>query len=188
MTFIVAAFGGGVYAAYLIFRNQGYCCDWDKTYNWCHSCMAGGEWAMIAFIGILIGGAAALFVGFWVACSTSMIPNFHKVSSKQDIAALKMVSSISGSFFLGSGSIEQKPVYYYYTKEKGQYQLHYVPALESKIIEDNNQSPSLETWSMEWQWTLKGLLLLYVAFPTDGQKHYLFTIPEGSIAPNFQPL
>jgi hypothetical protein len=90
--------------------------------------------------------------------------------------------SISGGFFLGSGSIDGTPVYLYYTCNNGEYLLDYVNARGTAIryIADNSK-PRIETeaegyyrktyWSDEWKWHAKGELY---------QKIIIY-VPENSI-------
>jgi hypothetical protein len=60
-------------------------------------------------------------------------------SFKDEIISLKTSNEISGSFFLGCGSIEGETYYFYYKKIKDNiYKLEKSEALETIIIEDGN--------------------------------------------------
>ena len=177
MLLTLAGFGSGFYIAYRMFTTNHYYYGADT------------EWVSVVLIGFLIGIGIAFCLGLILAGIGGVIPQYKKVTLfKYDIANLKMGSSVNGSFCLGYGSIETEPVYYFYTKKDEQYQLHYIPALSSKIIEDNNEKRSIVAWQSQWNYTLTGILIALFVIPISGDKKYIITIPEGSILHNYQPL
>jgi len=185
MLTILAGFGSGFYVAYLLFRAEGYCCD-SSYYN-CGGCT---DWAMVGGIGFPIGIGIAIVAWFFAAFCAEIISRYHQVKTEeQEIVAMKMMPSVSGSFCLGYGSVGTNPVYFYYIKDsKKQFRLQYVPAMESRINEEDNPKPHISTWKYKWRSDTLSSLLHWVVFPVSESKTYVFTIPKGSIAPVFQPL
>lgn len=57
-----------------------------------------------------------------------------------ELRQINLDSKISGQFILGSGTIEDKPVYYFYVKTgENSYKLDYVLATQSEIFETNGE-------------------------------------------------
>ena len=63
---------------------------------------------------------------------------------KYNLYSLDRGSSISGSFVLGTGSIDTTPVYYCYIKDNGGYKLITINARNSIIYDDENNNPYVE--------------------------------------------
>lgn len=90
-------------------------------------------------VGLMLGG----LIGFLVSLLL-MIPAGEPRVSQQDIVALKDNSNIHGSFFLGTGSIDEE-MYYYYMADNGNggYTMEKVEADDCTIYEDSPDAPYL---------------------------------------------
>ncbi len=73
-----------------------------------------------------------------VSTACGMLPNY------QDIVSIKQTSTITGSFFLGSGTIDSIDYYYFYFKSGDGYQLGKQPIENTVIIESDNITPHIE--------------------------------------------
>lgn len=65
----------------------------------------------------------------------------------QTIYSIELGSSVHGSFFLGSGNVNGKACYYYYTLEdNGGYTLNEIPTEDAQIFMDinGNETPYIE--------------------------------------------
>ena len=72
-------------------------------------------------------------------CDNGSYCDWKYKSFKDEIISLKTSNEISGSFFLGCGSIKGETYYFYYNKIKDNiYKLEKSDALETIIIEDGN--------------------------------------------------
>lgn len=92
-----------------------------------------------------LGGFGGLVVGILVGLLMTLIFSIffphYEVSNKHNIIAMKDGSSIYGSMFLGSGTINEKQYYFYYEKEAdGAITQHKLLVNCSKIFEDSPDS------------------------------------------------
>lgn len=109
-----------------------------------------------------------------------------------DIVSLSTISKTSGSFFLGSGNIDDEAVYYYYVKnDDGSYHLSWQYAATSNIVQ-TDETPHIvfhcgnPSKSPDWAvWPL-GFLYDDEADCQPGD-HTTFYIPTGSIDQTFDP-
>jgi heme/copper-type cytochrome/quinol oxidase subunit 2 len=112
------------------------CCinERDTTYSYKH------RWA-ITIIFVIIVATAGGFIGSNGAG--------NQWTTIQPIASLNDDSSISGRFMLGSGSIDEDPVYVYYSVEQdGGMMLRTLKADNAKIYEDSNE-PYLKVFNTQ---------------------------------------
>lgn len=92
---------------------------------------------IFSFIGALIGLFAGVFLGLFL----SLFFPKHEVKDRHDIIAMKDVSSIYGSMFLGSGTIKERNYYFYYEKNNsGAISQHRVAADITLVYEDTEDS------------------------------------------------
>ena len=97
------------------------------------------------------------------------------------LTAIQDNSTISGSFFLGSGSIDGVMVYNYYVDSgNGAYSLETVKAEQAKI--KYSDDVRVETYRPH---STNEFLLSDVFFSDEADKTYVFYVPEGSIANNY---
>lgn len=78
----------------------------------------------------------------------------HTKSTSVDIESVNLASSASGSFFLGSGTVDNQPVYYYMVKTADGDQLQSLSNSENNVFikQDADGQPTLEkkvTYSTE---------------------------------------
>lgn len=128
-----------------------------------------------------IMGAALGFL-LWVMASlaaTPLIEGEWRDESTASIKSLQDTRHTSGSFFLGSGSIDSKPVFWYYADNGGYSTLEYRDASSVHIVETDDQEPRVTEQRFHsnnrWFHTIH-----------DGARQYVFYIPEGSITNNFE--
>lgn len=98
--------------------------DWDKLQNACFGAVGG------LFLGIIL----TIIIGLFFETTT-------EVYSSERIYALQDNNSITGSFFLGSGSVEGDIKYYYLVAEDGGKFMKSVSA-DEVIIHDDVSSDS----------------------------------------------
>lgn len=91
-----------------------------------------------------------IFIGIWICTLLStlvgigVLLNMPKPTTKRELVSMINSTRINGNFFLGCGSINQEPVFYYYYKTvDGAIKLTYVNANKTTIYEDivENQAP-----------------------------------------------
>jgi len=98
-------------------------------------------------------------------------------TGESDLASLADNQGTSGSFFLGSGSIDDEPVFYYYERNGDEYTLEHVNADEAVVIETTDD-PRVEFYSPVSNnefWYIGGF----------GESTVKFYVPEGSVLNNY---
>jgi hypothetical protein len=128
-------------------------------------------WYMLGLICFL---AFSLYTIFTVVPSTIW-------SKRQDIVSLDYSDSISGPFFLGSGSISGERLYYAYTKEGNLYKLISLNA-ERTYLEESDETPSV--W--DFGCNEDSLRMAWFMDICQGEKTVL-KIPKNSIIKDFKP-
>ena len=121
---------------------------------------------LVAFVGLLVlsgvaeykgwyefdapAGAAVGFVFTFMAALSLTIcicsyPRYYRHYNKYvcDIVSLKVDNSYQGSFFLGTGSLNNKTYYVYYSKCDKGYKLDKLETSESFIVETSEITPSI---------------------------------------------
>jgi hypothetical protein len=153
---IVAGLGIATWDAF--FHEKYYERDWAEVIFY---------YFMAPFMGGLLGMVVALFVG--------IAAPHHPQVDRQDLVALRDGTSVQGSFFLGSGQIDQQPVFYYYRKEGTGFKFDHQDADASTVFEDSQQPYMLIRTSVcndrSWVWTAC----------TKGSPSYEFHVPAGSV-------
>jgi len=109
----------------------------------------------------------------------------EEVTYTQDIASLNQGDNLSGSFFLGSGSIDQTPYYFYFVKCKdGSYIRNQVVASKTYIHENENENPCLK-WTVTRnevpKWLKTGISDVY----DDEASSYHLYVPANTIIKEF---
>ena len=79
----------------------------------------------------------------FVIASSGCLEDLCGESRRTPIISLTLNGKVEGTFFLGSGSIEDEPVYYFYKEKEGGLILDYVYATETIVIETNDVEPVL---------------------------------------------
>ena len=104
----------------------------------------------------------------------------YVVTETKEITALNDNSSATGSFFLGSGRVDEDMKYYYVEQtEKGKH-IDDVSADHAYIIEANNETPRIERYEPKFE----NAWLYWIAFPVQ-EAEYKIYIPEDSITTDF---
>ena len=127
--------------------------------------------AILAFLG---GALVGLLIGL-------CLPKYYVYEKATfELESIQDNSSISGSFFLGSGRVNGTMSYaFYYKNSDNEYKLQTVDANNSAIIYTDS-IPIFEQYTLRMvnnNWSILGMY--------DGQKKYKFKIPQGSIKNNF---
>jgi hypothetical protein len=143
--------------------------------GWGEAC----TWA--AFMAVIAGG-----IGLLVSAYISPVLPYKWVETKSTVlVSLRSGDGIEGQFFLGSGSINAVPYYFFY-KEVGEgFQLDKVKVDNALIFEGNQQGGLLKTYHHEFakKWHI------WLAFPCElkaiSHVKYEFYIPVGSIRRGF---
>ena len=138
-----------------------------------------GSVILLAFTGAGIG----LIICFIVSAGRSdKLPS--KVIQSTPIYSLQDNALTSGHFFLGGGSINEKPVYSYYIKGEYGYKLGYTNAEIVEIIESNS-TPRVEI-SRKFDPTHKPWYKTMIWFiNTGGDTKRIIYVPKGTIIRNF---
>lgn len=128
-------------------------------------------WCMLGFICFL---AFSLYTIFTRVPSTVW-------SKRQDIVSLDYSDSISGRFFLGSGSINGERLYYAYTKEGNLFKLISLNA-ERTYLEETEEVPSVWDFGCD-----KDSLRMAWFMDICQDEKTVLKIPKNSIIKDFRP-
>jgi len=137
------------------------------------------DWDGQAFGAMFMGGC---FVAFLVFMLSIAFADDKTITTQTYLQSFERTSQVSGSFFLGSGTINGGPAYCYYVKvAKDTYALRWEDATRATIVEDGNtyvlKTQAVECEGSWWLWI---------------QHHHApmtveFHIPKGSIKHVFKP-
>jgi hypothetical protein len=127
-------------------------------------------------ISLLIAAATASIA---VMVITLASPTYNTVPfSTQNLTSLKTEITTSGNFFLGTGSIDSKPVYFYYRlNTDGTYQLHN-KNVKYAAIRESTDTPHIDVYSPK---------LWFSILISPSESKYVFNIPPGSIIHSYNP-
>ncbi len=153
------------------------------------------EYGMVTFA-LLFGALLGAFFGLLISCGTSIvywekfddIEAVHEQVYHTEIISIKNESSVSGSFFLGSGGIGTSEHYYYFEKTNdGGIKRGQVSARHTVIYERGNETPRVE-WTHK---TIKKPLLVRMGFKetdyiTRQYGPYRLIVPENTVITRFQ--
>lgn len=137
------------------------------------------SWELV-IMGAGFGGfIASLFVlVFSQMILWKVIGSTHEEYSNVELVNINDRAGMSGSFFLGSGTVEDEPVFYYYERENGRVTLERIKADDAVIIEDESSRPYvsyLEEVSNNSLWYLGGM----------ESSRIEFHVPPNSIITNY---
>jgi hypothetical protein len=163
----VAVVIGGIVGAVKAF-GESFPSFWDRFFGAIAMAIVSSAVTLIA-----LGIFSAILSGF-VATKTV-------VWDTEYITALKDNSVTEGSFFLGSGTVDETPVYAYARKESGGIVIDSIPSDGVIIVEDSNERPRIENLAKEFKSEkLEEWFPLFSFWGAD--KVY---VPEGSITTDF---
>lgn len=94
-----------------------------------------------ALIVLIIVGAISYMVWLGISTVTPISTNTTCIITNTSIVSLNDGSLTSGSFFLGSGSLDQRTMYFYYEGSEDTYRLKRVPTDDATIKTDENDHP-----------------------------------------------
>lgn len=130
------------------------------------------------FFTIAFGGLCALVIAMVTnAILIEVIGSHYETESTANLAALQDGSSSSGSFFLGSGTYDEHPSFFYYEKSGNEYHLEHIDADLAVVIETS------EAPRVEYQHEVGDHP--FWAIPVAGYDHVKFYVPEGSVISNY---
>lgn len=146
--------------------------------QWTDSWSDLADKVMYTAFGTITSGAFAFLILVLINLVTYGVVGEHteKVGEAK-LAALADNVGPSGSFFLGSGNIDDEASFFYYEKNGDAYTLEHVDADNVTIVE-SSETPRIEFYESVTNnqfWHLGGM----------GERSYKFYIPEGSIMNNF---
>lgn len=129
--------------------------------------------------------AGSVFAGFILALALNAALGAGDDPDYQYSYGVKLVSlddgsELNGSFFLGIGTIESRPVYiYYYENGPGRYLQGYVSTDQAMIIEEERTDGELEIWEDQntgfSAWSARGA----------SEPYFYFRVPVGSVQQEF---
>lgn len=108
---------------------------WDEFPKW-------DEAFLVFLLGLIVGAVASIFIGFFFETEKVINENIP-------LYAIKDNSGTSGRFFIGSGSIETEPYYFYLVKEGDGFSQKSTPA-DKVIIVETFENPRVETYKPEF--------------------------------------
>jgi hypothetical protein len=101
-----------------------------------------GDFVICTLVFGLVGCLVAVFIG-------SEFEQKSVVSSSQEIVALKDNSQLGGSFFLGTGSVDEEPVYFYMAREEGGV-IQKTIDVDKVVIVEGSENPRIEKYKAEF--------------------------------------
>lgn len=122
------------------------------------------------------------FVGFFIGI---MIPSNTEITLKKTYYLVNMQdnSNVEGSFFLGSGTVDEELKYTFYYKSGESYKLKQIPADLAKIkyLKGDNK-PRIEVRGKE----KTDDFINHFSINTIDDNNYTIFVPEGSIKNNYK--
>lgn len=130
---------------------------------------------LFSFIVLVIGSFIAFVLG---AC----FPKYWKLVGTETLVSLRNQTGVSGSFFLGTGTVDSEDYYYYYvgSAEKGYQPSKIEVDGNVTIFEEERADGELKTFSHEFTSDIFSLFGISIG------KRYEFRIPKGSLVQNFE--
>lgn len=138
------------------------------------------SWFMTLFIGAMLS-ILGIGLGCWLgALIGSAVHQEFGVVNQSQLIALADGSQLNGHFFLGSGSMNEEMVYFYYRKEGNGFKADKRNASRAVIFADEETSPYVR----DYQAKFSNIFWYWVAIPLK-EKPSEFHIPKGSILQNY---
>jgi len=125
--------------------------------------------SVFSLILLVTGGILGCSLGFGIG-NTVSITNSEYNTLMYEIVSLERVQDIEGTFFLGSGSIDSKQVYYVYKKTDYGYKLESLDTEYTYIRESNDVTPGV------YHWKESG----------DFKSYYHIWCPEGTVVQQYR--
>ena len=125
-------------------------------------------------------GALACFI---ISVANKSPEHFERQVETTEIISLQSNTSVSGNFFLGTGSFEGEKVYYYYIQTERGAISRKVDADETYVKETSTATPTIK----KVRYKDKGSLWHFTIRPDTLDEYNQVTIPEGSIKREYKP-
>jgi glutamine cyclotransferase len=135
------------------------------------------------FFGACIGASAGTLACLFVSFANISPEHFERQVETTEIISLQGNTSVSGSFFLGTGSFEGEKVYYYYIQTQRGAISRKVDADETYVKETSTATPTIK----KVRYKDKGSLWHFTIPPDTLDEYNQVTIPEGSIKREYKP-
>lgn len=126
-----------------------------------------------SFFGIIPGLVIAIVVG-------NLAPSERVVEYRVDLVAFADSSNPGGALFLGTGVIDDAHVYKYYYKKGNNRMYGYVDALQSTIIEDEDNNP----YTIKYRYTAENFDNFVVKFYP--RELIEFHVPKDTVSRRFR--
>lgn len=134
------------------------------------------DYLLSAFFGAFCGLGAAIIIGLF-------LPTESYVSQETLLAAIQDGSQTTGSFFLGSGRIEEGTYYFFYAKAgEHSYVMDKRSTSNAVIVEDDPAQPYLREYAIRFLDDRS----YYFGLPLHPPPPVEFHIPKGSILQNYR--
>lgn len=130
------------------------------------------------FLTFMTAMVSALVFMFGNFIAMNFVDREWRVTNESAINAISDNGATQGRFFLGSGSVDSKPVFWYYENHEGYSTLESVPANISRIVESAGE-PRVVVQRKE---STNPWLLIDVV----NDERYTFYVPKNSITNNFE--
>lgn len=148
----------------------------------------GNDWTMLAMgvVLCLMVMFMALMAGCGLAAAIgSAFASYPVEISRQELVALRDKDGIEGRFFLGSGTMEGAPYYFYYSKiSAGGFKPGKVKVSDGVRVYEDAPDGTATLTSYEWDSNL-GLAWLIAIPVNSGGYSYDFHVPKGTIRTGF---
>lgn len=143
----------------------------------------------LGIMGIFLGGALGLIVALIAGNFLTTPDDWQKIRTETEIISLSNSTNLSGDFFLGTGSVEGRKMYYYYVDtEKGAINRR----LEAKDIYVEEANSSVQPKVVKVRYESKADYVWYI--PTDPEEmapldepYTQIIVPKGSIKRQYNP-
>jgi hypothetical protein len=154
-----------------------------------------GFWvaALICVLTVILGAVIGGLIGFFIAWLCSFFVKYENDNSEFiTLAPLERDSNFNGGYFLGTGTIDSEPYYYFYeVSDDNKSKLQRVSAKDATIREFEEECEELEV-EAEVQITKEvpignDFVIDWLTCTYDRNFKYEFVIPKGSIKHDFAP-
>lgn len=125
----------------------------------------------------ILSGFGSMIVCAVIALSPLMGPYKSEVKWSHDLVALSNTSAVSGSFFLGSGTIGEDPAYQFVKREGDGYVVDSIPTHNTVVHQNDDEKPRIERIT-DYR---DGVHFSVFQFMYEGTGEYHIYVPEGAI-------
>lgn len=132
----------------------------------------------IAFMQFLLGAIFGCIIGALVAL---ILPaKEQEIKYTHRLEALQDGNRVSGSFFLGCGTIDGKMQYVYYYESPDGYRMNQI-GYDEVVIKYSDENPRIDIYKME---PIKGKFINLFAIDMLTERNVIY-VPKGTIKQNF---